>query len=122
MSIKSSLLIKEFELTVSLGWSDEERAHKQSVLINIELQFQQPPMACQSDELVETHCYDALTDFIYRYTSDKSFRLVEYLAGEIYLIVKKEVGMSIGVKVEVIKQPEITHLNGGVYFRYGDFA
>lgn len=122
MSIKSSLLIKNFEITVSLGWLEQERVNKQTVQLDIELQFTNPPMACQSDELNETYCYDALTDKIREYVADKSFRLVEYLGGEIYLLVKKELSPSVLVKIELTKHPVIANLNGGVKFRYGDFA
>lgn len=121
MTTKCSLIIKNFELTVSLGWTEEERSHKQTVRLDIELRFPNPPMACQSDELNETYCYDDLTNKVRDYVADKSFRLVEYLSGEIYLLVKKQMHHSVLVKIELTKHPVIANLNGGVKFSYGDF-
>jgi len=131
MKLYSSLLIKEFILTVSLGWSDEERHQPQTIHTNIELQFPRPPMACQSDELSETVCYDRLTQAIQAHIAHKSFRLVEYLAGELYLVIKNEVqhifkdvlSHEILVNIEVCKQPNTKEaIQGGICFRYGDRA
>src|SRR5436190_8469626 len=111
MSIKSSLLIKNFQIPVSLGWTENERSQKQSISIDIALQFPEPPMACQSDELSETTCYEAIAQKITDFVHDKSFRLVEYLAGELYMLVKKSVAANVAVKIDITKHPCIANLN-----------
>jgi len=112
------LKINDLELSVNLGWPEEERATQQIVMVSLEIFFNTPPKACLSDQLSDTFCYDDLIQHLTHQLAQKQFRLIEHLAHEIYLQVKKIVNHQ--VIVHLNKKPNIAGLMGGVCFSYGD--
>ena len=62
--MQQSLFLNELEIYVSLGCSEEERAHKQMIKLDIELQFDQNYSASDTDNLEETICYYTLRNNI----------------------------------------------------------
>ncbi|MES2217473.1 MAG: dihydroneopterin aldolase [Pseudomonadota bacterium] len=119
-NISSGIVLRGLEFPVFLGWPDAERAQQQLVVIDINLQFQQPPQGCVSDELQDTHCYDTLTATILEKISTRQYKLLEHLGHELYQHIKAFVkeGTTVGVRVK--KLPPIASLKGGVFFHYGD--
>ncbi len=114
------LKINQFELSLFLGWSAEERAEAQTIFLDIDLVFGEPPLACTTDNLNDTVCYFELTEKLRSQFTEKPFRLIEHLAHEIYAFIKKHTCPSMKVLVHLTKQPAIPQLKGGVCFTYGD--
>jgi FolB domain-containing protein len=75
--MKSSIVLKQLELNLSLGWPENERSQLQSVMLDIYIDFIEPPHACTTDELDEKTNYDALNQTILKKIANRSFRLIE---------------------------------------------
>ena len=116
----SSLKINQFELAVFLGWSAEERAVTQKVALDIYLQFAKTPIACQTDDLKDTVCYFELTEKIRQHFANRTFKLIEHLAHEVYQLIKINLPTDTLITVQITKHPAINDLQGGVCFSYGD--
>lgn len=118
--MKSRIKINDLELPVLLGWLPEERSQAQTVKIDIQIHFRQPPQACTTDDLMDTFCYDSLIRAIKTKTADREFRLIEYLAQEIFQICKNNLLPDLTIGVRVTKKPPILNVNVDVSFCYGD--
>lgn len=118
--MKSFIHLHGLELAVKLGWLEPERAQSQPVLVDIKIQFLEPPLGCITDNLSDTHCYDELISTIQAAIVPQEFHLLEYLAHEIYQIVKKTIDEDVLIGVTVAKKPDIAALKGGATFYFGD--
>ncbi len=118
--MKTTLVIHQLEVNVSLGWGDEERSQKQTVWVDLHIDFKIPPKATETDHLDDTYCYYTLTHQIVKNISERPFRLIEHLSFEIYKIAKTFFGEASFVKIGVTKKPDISYPNQGVTFWYGD--
>lgn len=116
--LNSILYLHDLTLKVHLGWTEAERRLKQSVSVDIQIQFKNPPKACMTDELTDTICYDTLTKKIKDFIQKKSFRLIEYLAREIYLLVKENTHAA-NILVTLSKKPPVKNLKLAQFY-YGD--
>ncbi|MBX3708441.1 MAG: dihydroneopterin aldolase [Gammaproteobacteria bacterium] len=116
----STLLIRNLELNINLGWRNRERKQEQAVLLDITIRFPQPPTACKSDQLEDTHCYATLIDDIRGKLAEKNFRLIEHLSAEIYAIAKAQLPKKTMLNIRITKYPKIKGLTNGVCFDYGD--
>lgn len=119
--LQSSLYINGFELHVHLGLSDEERAQPQTVVLDIQLKFSEPPKACATDQLEDTYCYSTLTQWIAKQLQEKQFHLLEHLAHEIYQLIKNHISDQTQIQLCITKFPPIAGLTGGASFAFGDF-
>lgn len=122
MKKSSQITLQGLELNVSLGWSSKERKTEQPVTLDVRIDFLEPPVACLTDELKDTHCYAVLIEQIKSSIATKNFRLIEHLGHEIYQTIKNFLSPETKVTISITKKPLITHLNGGVVFCYGDGA
>ncbi|OGT38043.1 MAG: hypothetical protein A3F11_03485 [Gammaproteobacteria bacterium RIFCSPHIGHO2_12_FULL_37_14] len=94
---------------------------KQLLTLDITIDFPQPPTACETDRLEDTFCYSTLAAAIRTEVSSRHCRLVEHLAREVYLIIKKTIPQQINIGVAITKYPStITDLQNGITFHYGD--
>jgi dihydroneopterin aldolase len=118
--IKSRLLVKGLELRVILGWPKDERLKQQTVLLDLTVDYPQPPKACTTDELTDTYCYSMLAEHIREKISDKSFRLIENLSCYLYSLVKAYMPSDSKINVAITKHPHIPGLKDGISFSYGD--
>jgi dihydroneopterin aldolase len=116
----AQLNIKDFKLSVKLGWPKEERLQKQTISLDIDIVFQQPPKACQTDKLDDTVCYHDLVKRIEAVTRERSFFLIEHLSAFIYEQIKPLFPLSANIVVHITKTPKIDNLAGGMRFSYGD--
>ena len=116
----SRLSLHELELSVFLGWPDEENAQLQRVLLDIDIHFSAPPAACLSDDLKDTFSYDTLIEYIQKNTATKKFRLLEHLGFAIHQLIKTFISQDTSVNVSVKKHPAIAALKGGASFYFGD--
>ena len=119
-AIKSSIVLQQLELHLSLGWPDHERSQTQSVMLDIYMDFLEPSRACITDELDEKTNYDTLNQKIIENMANRSFRLIEHLGYELYQLIKTFLPENTLVTVCIIKKPPIANLKGSVQFWYGD--
>lgn len=118
----SALSIKDLNLFVSLGYTDQERAEKQTVLMDIDLCFATVPTACVSDQLTDTLCYGELIQTLKNHIEHKSYHLIEHLTYDAYQHLKPLLPVGSRLHIRLLKHPPIAGLNGGVVFHYGDQA
>lgn len=116
----TTLSLRGLKLSVSLGWSAEERLQKQNVMLDIMVRFQEPPKACETDQLNDTSCYAELISILKQYIAEKKFKLIEHLSKDLYDTVKSLLPTTSLVTLRITKQPSIPDLSQGVAFCYGD--
>jgi len=120
LPLSTSLTINGLRLSVFLGVYPVELLKKQSVSLDVQVQFSQVPKACASDQLEDTYCYDKLTSHIKAQIATQRFQMIEYLAQELYRSIKAYFPPETKLSLRVTKQPAIADLAGGVSFHYGD--
>ena len=113
------LAIHNLDLLINLGWPDNERNEKQTVQVDIEFHFEQPPKACTTDNLKDTFCYDDLINAIFEYTAKQEFRLLEHLAQALHAFIKSKIETPSNIIVHVTKHPSIKGFSGNIRFSYG---
>lgn len=119
-TIKTTLSIRGLELAVNLGLMEKEISKIQTVLLDVDMNFVNPPKACVSDKLEDTVCYSLLTQQLRDELKDKKFHLIEHLVHEIYHLIKSQMTMPSTLLVRVTKFPDIQGLTGGASFSFGD--
>ena len=121
MTQYSNITIQGLALNVNLGWPDTERQSQQIVILDVTLHFEKPPLACYSDQLNDTFCYDLLISTIKKKVLSRGFRLIEQLGFEIYQTVKSLLPPHLCVYINLSKKPAIKGLKQ-VSFTFGDRA
>jgi FolB domain-containing protein len=116
----SRLVLHKLEFFVYLGWKHTERKKRQIVTVDIDIQFAHPPIACTTDFLDDTFCYDTLNQTIKKNLKARKFFLLEHLTHEIYAIVKAFLRLKNKTLICVTKHPDLFFKSGGVSFSYGD--
>jgi FolB domain-containing protein len=117
---QSRIHLAGLELSLFLGWPESERETPQTILLDVCIQFLEPPSACISDDLSDTFCYESLVNAIKATVQARPFRLLEHLGHTIYQTIKALLPHPHTLQICVKKQPNIPHLTGGVSFHYGD--
>ncbi|APD50574.1 dihydroneopterin aldolase [Francisella hispaniensis] len=113
--MKQSLFLNDIEIYVSLGCSEEERAYKQMVTLDLELEFSQNYNASNSDNLEETICYYTLRNNIQQFCDSISCNLIEYLAKQIYLFIQKNFE-DITIKfLKLTKKPPVSQIGSACF-------
>lgn len=118
---KNLLTINALELDVFLGWPNEERLRKQTIKLDVNLQFKQMPHACISDDLAGTVCYRELIESLRRHLVDKKFHLIEHLTHEVYQFIRSFVPVETDIAIALTKRPQILGL-GSVTYHYGSLS
>jgi FolB domain-containing protein len=118
--ITSVLRLNHIELNLHLGWSEQERAQKQLVFMDIILKFLDPPKACKTDELKDTHCYYSLIKNIQKSTESREFNLIEHATAFIYQSLKTTLSETTYIHVIIHKNLSAVGLSGEAVFEYGD--
>jgi len=115
-----SIAIKKLAVNVKLGVTDLERLASQEVLIDIDLIFPEIVKGCLSDELKDTLCYKDLSEKITNFCEAHEFKLIEYLAHEILIVIKSYIPANLPVKkinIIIYKKPPIQNLKNCVSFK-----
>ncbi len=115
------LTINQLELELYLGWPNEERLRKQTVMLDLVIKFPFTPKACESDHLGDTVCYRQLIEKLRETLSDQKFHLIEFVTHEVHRIIKTLVPPATTVSVSLTKRPEIENL-GSVTFQFSDLS
>jgi dihydroneopterin aldolase len=118
--IESNIFLQGLELDIFLGWPDEERRQKQKVSVDIKIHYDEPPLACTTDNLEDTTCYDSLINTIKENILHREFHLLEYLGREIYLLVKNILRNDALISIWINKKHPFENIANGITFFYGD--
>jgi len=114
----ASLAINQLELHVHLGWHNDERSNLQKVLLDIGISFEQPPKACDTDQLEDSICYAKLIDKLHDYLKNKQYALIEHLSKDLHQWTAAYLPQASYVTIHLTKFPAIKGLTGGVSFTY----
>ncbi len=77
------IAVHGLRLPVSIGWTDAERAIPQTIRFDLAIELPTPPAAVQTDALEDTIDYGAVCERIARLVEERSFKLIERLAGAV---------------------------------------
>ncbi len=117
----STLKVHALRLEVRLGCTPDERSRPQPVEWNLELSWKNLPMACESDELSDTICYDELTQKIASVCAANEFKLLEHLAYRALQAIRPQLKSLARVRVAVRKlHPPISTPNDGTSFEIAE--
>lgn len=119
-TIKHKLLIQDFEVWVHLGCTVEEQKHTQPVHYNFEIDFENPVLGSQSDQLADTIDYVKITSILKMISTEKKFHLVEHLNqlafdGIIEYLNSRNLKAAVKLSVKKIRVP-VENLKNGVVF------
>ena len=117
---RCSISLNDLALAVHLGVTDQERSQLQTVTLSLTIHFDMPPVACLTDNLHDTYCYDTLVTDIKNNFSSKTFNLLEHLGYSIYQHAKAVLAHDCAIQIALQKLPVIAGLQNGVTFHYGD--
>lgn len=117
----ATLTLEQLHLDLHLGVTEDEQRTPQKVLIFLTLFFPELPQACINDSLEDTVCYHKLCTEIHNYCTGKTFKLIEYLGYQLYLVARKITPPSVKIHITVEKcNPPIEYLHGSALFTYTD--
>ncbi|MCF7905954.1 dihydroneopterin aldolase [Candidatus Gracilibacteria bacterium] len=97
-------LLRDIEIFVHLGVSDEERKKSQKVLVSISFEYD-TRKAEQSDDIADTVDYFALEQFLRNFPSNKEFHLLEKLHRDLFDAIQKQFPEIQNVRLTVQKFP-----------------
>jgi dihydroneopterin aldolase len=96
------ILISGLRLKTRVGWTPEERAIPQFVLVDLDLETDLAASSA-SDDLGDTLDYAALISEVAGYVASQDVRLLERLAGEVAEMLSAKDGVK-SVTVEIAKE------------------
>ena len=118
--MKQKMQVQDFEVWVHLGCSTEEQKFTQPVHFNLEINFTNPVLGCQTDNLIDTVDYVKITSILKMIATEKAFSLIEHLnyrafSGVVEYLKSKNVGGEVRLSVKKIRVP-VENLRNGVVF------
>ena len=114
-----SLFIEDLKVMAHVGCDPSERNRLQDIRVDLEFRFKKPK-AHLTDNLNDTVCYSDVCDAVKNVCEAKEFRLIEALAYELSLAVKKITKVPFSIKVRKLAPP-VEDLYGGSHYRISDF-
>jgi dihydroneopterin aldolase len=102
---KSKINICNLTTSAYLGVSIQEKALKQEVKWEIELQFSELVKGCFDDNINSTACYDKIANKINDICKLQDYNLIEHLCFKVYEAIKSQI-TGADIKVTVIKTPK----------------
>lgn len=119
MMMNTQLTLKNYKLNITLGWTETERQAKQTIFLDLKIGFLEAPLATITDELTDTICYDELIKAIDEFCKNKSFKLIEYFAQELYEFLQHKMKTKVKLMLQVTKPHPCPNLEASV-FTLGD--
>ncbi len=104
-----SLTLESLSLAINLGVPEEERRQQQRVDLDLEIRLKDLT-AVDTDDVMDTICYDGLSQQICQFSAQKQFRLIEYYGYQLFEYVKTLLPDSALLKLTVIKSPPMDNL------------
>jgi dihydroneopterin aldolase len=115
------LRIRDLVLFVHLGVTPQERSGLQEVRLDIDLAFEQPPLACETDRIEDTLCYGTVCDTLRLSVVDRQFALIEHLSQSLIQTLRPLLQPHQRFRLAVHKLfPPVENLRGGVIFEQGE--
>lgn len=116
-----SLEIRDFEMQVRLGCSENERAVPQLVKVSLKIDFsfqaEMAPKGFFTDRLDETVCYAKICETLKHRTADREYHLIEFLAHDLVRGLTESLLSDLSFTLKVHKiSPPIEGLKGGVIY------
>ncbi len=110
-------------MQVRLGCSVEERADPQAVELDVAVRFAEPPLGCETDELLDTVDYCDLIEAARSLCAEREFKLIEYLAAELQARLRRHLpgGSELWLRLTKL-HPPVKDLEGGVSISLGDWV
>jgi len=114
----AEMTVRDLEIWVRLGCSDEERAVPQPIAVSARIAFARPPLACESDRLEDTVCYARLAAVLGERAAQRPYQTVESLTFALVEAMRSAmpVGTRFALEVTKLRVP-VAGLRGGVTFR-----
>jgi FolB domain-containing protein len=100
--VSDHILVHGLRVETRVGWTDEERARPQAVLVDLDVEID-ATSAARSDDLGDTVDYAKVVAEVAREVSSREERLLEALAAGVADVVSAMKGVK-GVSVEVAKE------------------
>lgn len=118
--MKQKMFVQGFEVWVHLGCSVEEQKFTQPVHFNLEINFTNPVLGCQTDNLDDAVDYVKVTSILKTIATEKNFSLIEHLnhrafLGVVEYLKSKSIGAEVKLSVKKIRVP-VENLRDGVVF------
>lgn len=121
------LTMHRLHLSVNLGRWEDERARAQPIEVSVKFFFPELPLACTEDKS-DIMCYDDLSAELGTYVADKNFLHIEYLAVQLFQVVRGNMCRQMGAAYDNVKvwvrvhkfNAPIPSLTGGASFVYTD--
>ncbi|MDR0555741.1 MAG: dihydroneopterin aldolase [Holosporaceae bacterium] len=111
-----------YEMFVIVGSREEERITKHRILVNISLRFSEKNMACDTDDLSHTVCYEELISLVDAKLQNSSFNLIEKIAKFLYDEISTHLNNSTILKRIRVTKPELPIKNlPSAAFLYSDW-
>lgn len=118
--MQSTLILSDYKLAMQLGWGDDERSILQEVSLDIEIVFANTPLACESDELPETLCYDKLTQAVKAQLVSRPYHLLEHVTHDVYTLIMQRLKLNDWLCCRVAKVPPIDGLAAATFQLTGE--
>lgn len=102
------ILVSGLRVETRVGWTAEERADPQFLLVDLDVETDLAPSSA-SDDLGDTLDYASLVAEVAEYVGSREARLLERLAGEIADLVSAKKGVkrvTVEIAKEVVPVPE----------------
>ena len=116
------LEIRDLVLPVHLGCEAEEREVPQEVAFSVAVRMPGRPQACVTDDLNDSICYAEISEVILKQVVGREFKLIEYLAQEVFQAIKAMRTSDFLMRLEIHKlHPPVANLRGGSFFSIGEF-
>jgi len=117
----SNLQISDLRLWVHLGCTEQEKHLPQMVAFDVAIEFLKTPEAIYTDEIKDCFCYAEAVDIIKKCCKSKSYNLIEYLAADVYEVIRqaldKQNYKTVEMSVTLHKlSPPVPDIHGAVSF------
>jgi FolB domain-containing protein len=119
-SYTNALSINRLSVDVHLGVGKEERQTPQKIILDV--RFYMPSlMSSATRDNGEYICYHDISEKIYALCVSKEYHLIEYLAQEVYRLIRKEMPAAVKLWIRLHK-PRILlpYVEEGASFTYTD--
>lgn len=104
------IVIKDLEVWCHVGLTNEERSHRQKTLVTLEL-VRDLSMAARTDQLVHTVDYQRVCEKVKQLALEKSWRLIEAMAGDIIQSVQSNFRLNaVGIEIRKFILPDTAYV------------
>ncbi|WP_162902280.1 dihydroneopterin aldolase [Facilibium subflavum] len=107
--------LRDIQLSVYLGVYDFEQVEKQTIKVDMDLNFHTMPDGCQSDKLEDVICYAKLNEAMLTAAAQKRYQLIEHLAFSLLQAIKAQLTIPADIRVSVYKRPPLDNVGYAIF-------